>query len=297
MMTKIVKNQNGGVLLITLVIISGMIVTLMAIATLRLAELAKHAHRVNESFKYINIMEDMAQVIGRAGTLGAAVDNPLTAVTCPQLSAGSAPVTIGGKTFCLPGGSVAGVCYDEDQNAGTTHDRYCLSSLALITSNEDFEIDPLELVAKNDHFIDKFIFALADLLQIKDAHAAGCGSPDWSGPCFPTGGSTAATAPTPSQNLTAPTAYTAAPGGAATQQTDGTSEVTRNNMEPWSPTGLTWAHVNEVLTPTCTVANQYWLGCMRCTDANITCVQLTMCPASEPGCALARRYRQTIAIY
>ncbi|MCC6136994.1 MAG: hypothetical protein IT287_00040, partial [Bdellovibrionaceae bacterium] len=66
----ILKQKKGGTLLITIVILSMMILMLMSAATLKLAEVARHAARANEHLRYVSVMEDLGKAVARAYVLG-----------------------------------------------------------------------------------------------------------------------------------------------------------------------------------------------------------------------------------
>ncbi|MCB9073668.1 MAG: hypothetical protein H6623_08595 [Bdellovibrionaceae bacterium] len=300
-----ISNEKGGVLLITLVIISISIVTMMTVATLQLAETARNASRVHESYKYMNVMESMSQTIGRARMLGKAVDDSTASggsVTCTQLASGTTSTTVGGKTLCLPAATVTGICIDWDNNSSTTNDIFCLQTLTVVAENKNVYFDPNKMIAEEKSFFWKTVHALNEMVSMAIAHATCSGMHQWNSPCV-SPSATDSTTPVTSYIVTqsVPPFFTSIPSGTATQITSGSGAATqRANMESWTPYGYTWTNTNEVYTPACTASNEYWLGCMSCDTAinpTVTCIEMTMCPPSNSSCAAADRYAQTIAIY
>lgn len=296
-MNKHLKNQNGGAVLLTIVILSLLILILMSGATLKLAEVARTAERANEQLRYHNVMEDLAQALARAHVLA-------RSGTCPS---GTTIVSVGTADLCLPNGGVtgaagiAGVCVDLDQNNATTHDQYCLDALQQVTQN-DIDEERQRMVAERESFLYKTRSFLSKLL-IPVADAA-C---QWYG-CTDVSGGTSGTLPEGTEEVKMDPSTLVVPATASTQQT-GPPAVARNNMETWSPNVASYAYSNEILTPACTANIDMWYGCMRCSyryernvsdatlDKRVTCLRMLVCPPRNPGCANAQRIRQMIAIW
>lgn len=292
-MQKHIKNQKGGSLLITMVSLSMMILLLMSAATLKLAEVSRHAARANEQLRFINAMDDLAQTLARARVLGAGTPAPL----CP---AGSAEATEAGLRFCVPnsgsggGTGLTGICADLDQNAATTHDRYCVESLVAPTSVVELrqmESDLMRLHAEQREPVGKMAQWFRHIFMIASSYAScswnGCGSVSGSG----------ATGTTHSVQSIAVPGDPALPAGAASEITPSATAGNRNNMESWSPTLSSWSPNNEMYIPSCAADDQYWWGCMRCTYPGVSCVKMTICPANKRPCGAAERYEQLIAIW
>lgn len=291
----IFKQEKGGTLLITVVILSMMILLLMSAASLKLAEVARHANRANEHLRYVSIMEDLSQAVARAFVLGKG--------TC---TSGTTPQSIGGQNFCIPnarigtggtgGGAVTDICVDLDQNNATVNDRYCVEELSIV-NNEYFKKETDKMVAKANsprNRIKTFVNSIFTVpLAYADCQWYGGASCDTTGDDLSPGD----TADIESKEiLYIPSLYTVAPVGVAVEQTQSAVANPRNNLETWSPNIVSWTPNNEILTPDCVANDNYWLGCVRCTG-EFTCVKISLCPPSSPGCPLEERYHQLLSIW
>lgn len=291
------KNQRGGGLLITMVTISMMILLLMSAATLKLAEVAKHAARANEQLRFMNAMDDLAQALARAHMLGKGTPAPV----CP---AGSTAAVQAGLRFCVPdtgsggGAGLAGICADLDQNDATTHDRYCISALVAPTVSQNLgPQDPKELkfYANTSPPAGVLRRWMKQIFFVAHAHAC-----NWWGGCPGGTGTAEVDIGYTVTEVSVPT-VPALPGGAASELSASATASDRATMEPWAPNIATWAPNNELYIPNCAAdaggSSQYWWGCMRCDYPGVSCVKMTVCPASNSACAAADRYEQLIAIW
>jgi type II secretory pathway pseudopilin PulG len=127
---KIFSNEKGAVVISTLIIISVMIVIMVGIASVQILTIAKDSSRANEALEYLDIMEEMGQVVARARQLGKGVDNAIG--TCPPGTTAFAPIV--GLTLCLPGaGAVANVCISRT-NRYSTGQNVCLEAVTVVSS-------------------------------------------------------------------------------------------------------------------------------------------------------------------
>jgi hypothetical protein len=300
------SNHRGGVVIITMVIISVMIVIFSSAVTFKLTELSRGSARVNEAYKYLNIMEEMGLIVARASELG---KNGL--VNCPGTTWGT---TINTHNFCLPmnagGTSMDQVCVEDQtqKNAAGANIKYCLkvgtgptggldtaqndSSLNGNVADITFDIVPV----KQASYLEKAFYSALTMLD--SSHAACSVYQSWATPCTPDNPNETASTAVSVTTYQAPTAFSTAPGGVGAGAPGALQP--RNNMEPWSPTTLAWAPTttNEIYTPKCDNDDQIWLGCMRCTDPNVLCIDMQMCPPTyTTGSACSQPYRQRIAVY
>lgn len=275
---KKMNNQRGGALILTMVIISVIIFTFISVATFSLSQTIIHLQRSNAKIQQIEVAQDLSQAVARAYTLGRE-----TAGVCPT---GTTLFTESSINFCFPtagvlglgGTGLTGVCVDLDQNATSTNDRYCIQTLTRVTKwSEPNGESPSYIATIREKISNKFI----SMVLAIDSAFAQC---TWVGCPEPAHGAAEGT-PASVTSITPPAAFTPEPAGAAVVATGG-ALASNNTLEPWFPTPA-WANTNEVYTPNCTAANQYWLGCVNCALAAFQCFEFTICPVGETTCTIA----------
>jgi len=297
--SKMLNNERGGVVLVTIVIISVVLVILSGIATFKLTEVSRQAFRVNEAFRYLNIMEEMGLAVARARHIGRQTCGTAGTCTCPGTLT-AVDINPGGTFIwvCIPAATVDAFCIAHTDGAGQANN-FCLEAMREVAQNSSSGIDPatvadLTFRIKQKETPSFFSKLVASVFSMGTVNAA-CPPAGWWDTCVPAS-PPAGLAPPTLQPYTPPPAYTVAPTGLGTQRTGG-AVTTRANLEAWTPTAA-WAPgtANEILIPDCAAStNTYWLGCMSCLDANVTCIDFTMCPPASPTCT--RPYRQRIMVY
>lgn len=121
-----ILNSKGMVIISTLVIITVMIVIMVGIASMEVLTAARASSRVNEAFRYLNVMEEMGQIVARARLQGMATDS---GGTCPTGYSVVNVATSGlAVNVCLVTGGVTSTCVDHHDYAGGAQ-RFCLRSL------------------------------------------------------------------------------------------------------------------------------------------------------------------------
>jgi hypothetical protein len=129
---KILSNEKGAIVISTLIIISVMIVIMLGIASVQILTIAKDSNRANEALEYLDIMEEMGQVVARARQLGKGIDS--SSGTCPSGTAPAAPAAGAGVTLCVPGaGPVGSVCLSRT-NKYSSGKNVCLESVTVVSS-------------------------------------------------------------------------------------------------------------------------------------------------------------------
>lgn len=308
------QNQDGSIVITTMVIISIVLVIFSGIVTLKLTELSKQSFKVNEAYRYLNVMEEMGMLVARARELGRNGGG-----TCP---AGTFIETVDtNKHFCLPSyngtGNLNTACVTDASQLDRSGNpiRYCLqaatgldTTAALGDGSDKSNVAELNfkiVPVKTPSMIEKVFFAM--VTPLNSAHAACDNLQNWWEPCTPDNNAATIYDGVVNEPSIAPVAYTTAPTG--TGSSSGPGYAGRANLETFAPTLATWAvtgtnNANEIFTPSCdvsepTLSNQYWLGCMSCSDPNVLCVDMQMCPPvyGTGTAACAQPYRQRIAIY
>lgn len=286
-----ISNNHGAAILAMVILIGVLCLIMFGVASMRLTAVAKQAYRVNEAFRFLNIMEEMGHAVGKAKILGDSVG------TCPS---GTTDIDIGGQQFCFSG-SFAGInnfCINHTDMVGLDED-YCIQSITvgslLYDESDSMYADlVIDVRAKQEPSIFKKI---VDSIALNEANAA-CPNPSEPWRCYGTTPAPGGSYPQPPPVNTIPAPPPAAsppPSGAGSQDSDGTTWAGGNNMEQWMPKNVSWAPNNEIRTPMCTAASEEWLGCVRCANPNVTCITIRMCPPSNPGCG--NPYAQRIAVY
>lgn len=280
-----IKNKRGGALVLTMMFISVILLTFIVMASLSLSQTVAHVARANAKVIQLNVAQDIGQALTRAYVLGKG--------TCPT---GTTAVSRGGVRFCIPDDGVTnrtglqGVCVDLDQDRNTTHDQYCITTMTAVTefkkTNDEEPSYVASLLYKFSQRFNAFIVGM-------DSANAQC---TWfSCPDPTTAGAAAQTNVRATEDANIPGDYGPEPTGSAVESTGGTLSA-HHNLELWFP-DADWTETNEIMTPNCSSANQYWLGCVDCTSSAFSCMEFTVCPARNLSCPASERMTQGIAFY
>lgn len=141
-----IKNSRGAVILSTLIVISLMVVIMIGVASIEVLQIAKDSARVNEAYRYLNVMEEMSQIVGRARILGKESQTAGASIGCPT---GTVRIPSAGTPYvCLPDpdsdgdATVAGireVCVVHTDYIGAT-ETFCLNNLSFVAASGADEV-------------------------------------------------------------------------------------------------------------------------------------------------------------
>lgn len=295
------KNSRGAVLLITVVVISLILLTIVAIGSHQISLLSKESYRLNEGLKYTVIMEEMGQMVANAF-----FEAQGGVTSCPAGKTRVAMVAQSGSTkqICLPNAGVIGqVCINREVTLGGTPEVYCLipgtaaappgaprPGIFFVTeskssASDSFFVFNVEQKEPQNFFsnvfknvFSNFAFALGEPWRSSSTPAPPPATPYINFPTPP------ATVPD----------LAAVPATAGLENTGGAYIVGTANAETWRPTP-SWTNTNEIYIPNCNNQAQQRAGCMVCNAPGVTCIEFRMCPPSDLACVTP--YVQRIAVF
>lgn len=296
------KSNRGAVLLITVVVMSLILLTIVAVGSHQISLLSKESYRLNEGLKYTVIMEEMGQIVANAYS-----EAQGGVASCPAGKTRVAMVAQSGATkqICLPNAGVVGqVCINREVTLGGAPEVYCLipgtaaappgaprPGIFFVTQNQESSTDSVFVLNIEKRESPSLFAKFFKSVFSNTAVAVPLGEP-WRYSNNP--------APPPATPyIDFPASPASIPDLAAVPAT-GSLESTGGaysgggNMEPWRPTPA-WAGVNEIYIPDCSNQAQQRVGCMTCNAPGVTCVEFRMCPPSNLACT--DPYVQRIAVF